>query len=159
MPRRLPPCETLNVEFKSDRSKLPDPELIEALICLANAEGGELWLGVEDDGTPTSLHAEHHLLDGLAGMIAARTSPSLNVQVEARIDVPTAAYTRQASVTPIQHEQMVLNYVQQEQIQLAEVMDLCLLSPDQTAKLLKRMKDKGALILQGERRWSAYRLG
>jgi predicted HTH transcriptional regulator len=113
MPQRLPPCETLNVEFKSDRSKLPDPELIEALICLANTEGGELWLGVEDDGTPTSLHAEHHLLDGLAGMVAARTSPSLNVQAEARIDVPTAAYTRQASVTPIQREQMVLNYVLQ----------------------------------------------
>jgi ATP-dependent DNA helicase RecG len=38
-------------------------------------------------------------------------------------------------------------------------MDLCLLSPDQTAKLLKRIKDKGALILQGERRWSVYKLG
>lgn len=83
MPQRLPPCETLTVEFKSDRSKLPDRELIEALVCLANAEGGELWLGVEDDGTPTGLHAEHRLLGGLAGMVAARTSPSLNVQVEA----------------------------------------------------------------------------
>lgn len=83
MPQRLPPCETLTVEFKSDRSKLPDRELIEALVCLANAEGGELWLGVEDDGTPTGLHAEHHLLVGLAGMVAARTSPSLNVQAEA----------------------------------------------------------------------------
>lgn len=83
MPQRLPPHESLTVEFKSDRSKLPDRELIEALVCLANAEGGELWLGVEDDGTPSGLHAEHRLLEGLAGMVAARTSPSLNVQVEA----------------------------------------------------------------------------
>ncbi|WP_419712123.1 ATP-binding protein [Pseudomonas sp. NFX224] len=83
MPQRLPPRESLTVEFKSDRSKLPDRELIEALVCLANAEGGELWLGVEDDGTPTGLHAEHRLLEGLAGMVAARTSPSLNVQAEA----------------------------------------------------------------------------
>ncbi|EPN37980.1 helix-turn-helix domain-containing protein, partial [Pseudomonas syringae] len=83
MPQRLPPRESLTVEFKSDRIKLPDRELIEALVCLANAEGGELWLGVEDDGTPTGLHAEHHLLEGLAGMVAARTSPSLNVQAEA----------------------------------------------------------------------------
>lgn len=83
MTQRLPPRESLTVEFKSDRSKLPDRELIEALVCLANAEGGELWLGVEDDGTPTGLHAEHHLLEGLAGMVAARTSPSLNLQVEA----------------------------------------------------------------------------
>jgi len=99
MPHRLPPRESLTVEFKSDRSKLPDRELIEALICLANAEGGELWLGVEDDGTPTGLHPEHRLLEGLAGMVAARTSPSLSVQAEAldldgvtlaRIHVPKA---------------------------------------------------------------------
>lgn len=97
MPQLLPPCESLTVEFNSDRSKLPDRELIEALACLANAEGGELWLGVEDDGTPTGLHAEHRQLEGLAGMVAARTSPSLNVQTEtldldgvtvARIHVP-----------------------------------------------------------------------
>lgn len=99
MPQRLPPRESLTVEFKSDLKKLPDRELIEALVCLANAEGGELWLGVEDDGTPTGLHAEHRLLEGLAGMVAARTSPSLNVQAEAvelgdvnvaRIRVPKA---------------------------------------------------------------------
>ena len=69
-----------------------------------------------------------------------------------------AAYTRQAGFTPIQHEQMVLSYVQQHgQIQRAEVMDLCRLSPDQAAKLLKRMKDKGVLIQQGERRWAVYK--
>lgn len=92
MPLRLPPRESLTVEFKSDRSKLPDRELIEALVCLANAEGGELWLGVEDDGTPSGLHAEHRLLEGLAAMVAARTSPSLNVQAEAvEVDGVTVA--------------------------------------------------------------------
>lgn len=83
MSTQLPPRETLTVEFKSDRKKLSDTDLIEALVCLANAEGGALWLGVEDDGTPTGLHAEHRLLEGLAGMVAARTSPSLAVQAEA----------------------------------------------------------------------------
>ncbi|HRL91923.1 MAG TPA: ATP-binding protein [Pseudomonas sp.] len=83
MSTQLPPRETLTVEFKSDRKKLSDTDLIEALVCLANAEGGELWLGVEDDGIPTGLHAEHRLLEGLAGMVAARTSPSLAVQAEA----------------------------------------------------------------------------
>ena len=99
MSQRLPPRESMTVEFKSDLKKLPDRELIEALVCLANAEGGELWLGVEDDGTPTGLHADHRLLEGLAGMVAARTSPALNVQAEAvelgdvsvaRIRVPKA---------------------------------------------------------------------
>lgn len=99
MSQRLPPRESLTVEFKSDLKKLPDRELIEALICLANAEGGDLWLGVEDNGTPTGLHPEHSLLEGMAGMVAARTSPSLSVRAEAvevdgvtvaRIHVPKA---------------------------------------------------------------------
>ena len=79
----LPPRETLFVEFKSDRAKLSDSDLVEAVVCLANAEGGELWLGVEDDGRPSGLHAEHRLLGGLVGLIAARTSPSLAVTVTA----------------------------------------------------------------------------
>jgi ATP-dependent DNA helicase RecG len=95
----LPPAESLTVEFKSDRKRLSDHELVEAIVCLANAEGGELWLGMEDDGTPTGLHADHQLLAGLPGLIAARTSPSLQVRVDAvavggvsvaRIAVPKA---------------------------------------------------------------------
>lgn len=35
----LPLVESLTVEFKSDRKRLPDRELVEAVICLANAEG------------------------------------------------------------------------------------------------------------------------
>ncbi len=95
----IPPRETLTVEFKSDIKKLPDRDLIEAITCLANTDGGELWLGVEDDGTATGLHPEHRQLNGLVGLVAARTSPSLTVQVEtltieslevARIQVPQA---------------------------------------------------------------------
>lgn len=83
MTRDLPSEESLTVEFKSDRNRLPDTELVEAVACLSNAEGGELWLGVEDDGTPTGLHAAHALLAGLPGLIAARTSPSVAVEVHA----------------------------------------------------------------------------
>ena len=77
----LPPAESLTVEFKSDRTRLPDNDLVEALVCLANTDGGELWLGVEDDGTPTGLHVAHQNLGGLPGMVAAKTSPSLAVTV------------------------------------------------------------------------------
>jgi len=79
----LPRAETLTVEFKSDLKRLPDDELVEALVCLANADGGELWLGVEDDGRPTGLHEAHRNLTGLPGLVAARTSPSLGVTVVA----------------------------------------------------------------------------
>lgn len=99
-PPRLPSAETLTIEFKSDRTRLPDHELVEALVCLANTEGGELWLGVEDDGAPTGLHEAHQNLTGLPGLVAARTSPSLTVTISeltlsgirvARISVPKSA--------------------------------------------------------------------
>ncbi len=68
-----------------------------------------------------------------------------------------AGYTRQAGFTPIQHEQMVLSYVQQHgQIKRAEVMELCRLTEDQAWKLLKRMLDAGRLVKHGERRWAFY---
>lgn len=95
----LPSHETLTIEFKSDRHRLSDKELVEAIVCLANAEGGELWLGVEDDGRPTGLHPERLKTTGMAGLVAARTSPSLAVSAElltldgvrlARITVPKA---------------------------------------------------------------------
>ena len=39
--------ETLSKEFKSDRDKgLPDSELVEAVVALANTDGGCVYLGV-----------------------------------------------------------------------------------------------------------------
>lgn len=51
--------ETLTVEFKSDQGPLPDADLIEAVACLANGQGGTLLIGVEDDGRVTGLHPRH----------------------------------------------------------------------------------------------------
>lgn len=96
---QLPRTESLTIEFKSDLKRLPDDDLVEALACLANTQGGELWLGVEDDGAPTGLHQAHQNLTGLPGLVASKTSPSLSVSVEqievsgiqvARILVPRA---------------------------------------------------------------------
>jgi ATP-dependent DNA helicase RecG len=79
----IPTRETLIVEFKSDRKSLPDRELVEALVGMANAEGGDLYLGIEDDGTATGLHANHLHLGGLPALVANQTRPSLQVRVEA----------------------------------------------------------------------------
>jgi ATP-dependent DNA helicase RecG len=79
----IPRHETLTVEFKSDRDVLNDDAIVEALICLANAQGGTLYLGIENDGTVTGLHSTRPAnVDGLAALVANRTSPSLQVQVE-----------------------------------------------------------------------------
>lgn len=78
----IPLHESLTCEFKSDRQCLSDRELIEAVVCMANAQGGEIYLGVEDDGTVTGLHVNHRQLDGLAALIANRTQPAVLVTVE-----------------------------------------------------------------------------
>ncbi|MFM2450614.1 MAG: hypothetical protein RIS44_3064 [Pseudomonadota bacterium] len=79
----IPSAETLEVEFKSDRDCLNDDDLIEALICLANANGGTLYLGVENDGSATGLHATRPAnIAGLAALIANRTVPRLQVHVQ-----------------------------------------------------------------------------
>ena len=79
----IPPAETLEVEFKSDRDCLSDDDLIEALICLANANGGTLYLGVENDARVTGLHTTRPAnIAGLAALVANRTSPRLQVHVQ-----------------------------------------------------------------------------
>jgi ATP-dependent DNA helicase RecG len=70
--REIPDRESLTVEFKSDRKKLSDRDLVLAVICLANTQGGVIYLGVEDDGTVTGLHPEHRDLTGLAVLVANR---------------------------------------------------------------------------------------
>lgn len=83
MIRTIPTKESLTVEFKSDRSRLPDRELIETVVCLANTDGGEIYLGVEDNGQVTGLHPQHQNLSTLAAMIANRTNPPVSVRVTA----------------------------------------------------------------------------
>jgi ATP-dependent DNA helicase RecG len=84
--RTVPEKETLEIEFKSDRDPLNDDALVEALICLANAQGGTLYLGVENDGTLTGLHQSRpQQIAGLAAMVANRTAPSLSVHAESQV--------------------------------------------------------------------------
>ena len=80
--------ETLTVEFKGDWSGnkqtpnnpgLPDKDLTEALVALANTEGGCLLLGVEDDGAMTDVRPRHQDEKGLMALVTHRTIPFLSV--------------------------------------------------------------------------------
>jgi ATP-dependent DNA helicase RecG len=52
--------ESLTVEFKGEsRRSLPDREVYENVVCLANTEGGVLLIGVEDDGSVTGARPRH----------------------------------------------------------------------------------------------------
>lgn len=89
--------ESLVLEFKSDLKCLPDRDLVSTVVSLANTDGGNLLLGVEDDGTVTGLHVSHLNISGIPSLIANKTNPAISVQVErcelhgksiARISVP-----------------------------------------------------------------------
>ncbi len=85
----LPERETLEVEFKSDRDCLGDDDLLEAVVCLANANGGTLYLGVENDATVTGLHSRRPAdISGLSALIANRTVPRLEVHVREGYGLP-----------------------------------------------------------------------
>lgn len=74
--------ESRCVEFKSD---VNDDRFIEAVVCLANGEGGRLVLGVDDDGTVIGARPRHgDRTDGarLAALVANKTTPSVSVDVE-----------------------------------------------------------------------------
>lgn len=68
-----------------------------------------------------------------------------------------AEYIRQAGFSPIQHEQMVLNYIDKNgSIKRADVADLCRLSPMQATRLLKRLVDSQEVKSVGGGRSTRY---
>lgn len=95
--------ESFTVEFKrGQRSTMSDNDIVDAVICMANGDGGLLLIGVEDDGTITGLEPRHgattqpHLLQA---MILNKTESPLATAVEmvnmnglpvAVVDVPKA---------------------------------------------------------------------
>ncbi|MFP5252471.1 MAG: DNA glycosylase AlkZ-like family protein [Actinomycetes bacterium] len=95
--------ESFTVEFKrGQRSAMSDNDIVDAVICMANGDGGLVVIGVEDDGTITGLEARRgastqpHLLQA---MILNKTESPLATAVEmvdmnglpvAVIDVPKA---------------------------------------------------------------------
>lgn len=74
--------ETLTVEFKDE---VNDTELVRAVVCLANREGGMLLIGVQDDGTVIGADPRHGRETDparLAALVANSTSPALAVTVQ-----------------------------------------------------------------------------
>lgn len=82
MERIIPLKETLTVEFKSDLAKLANSEFFEAVVAFANTEGGDLYVGVEDDGTITGVHQDHLNPTTLSAFIANNTTPPISVRAE-----------------------------------------------------------------------------
>lgn len=82
MDRIIPLKENLTVEFKSDTNKLSNSDIFEAVVAFANTEGGDLYVGVEDDGKITGVHKDHLNPTTLSAFIANNTNPPISVRAE-----------------------------------------------------------------------------
>ncbi len=78
--------ESLTLEFKGEERKpLNDRDLVEAVVCFANSEGGLLLVGVEGDRRVTGARPRHSRKTDLAklqALIRSRTVPRLEVSVD-----------------------------------------------------------------------------
>lgn len=83
----LPKKETLTIEFKSDRNKLQNSDIFDAVVAFANTEGGDLYLGIEDSGEVTGVHKDHKNHTTLAAFIANNTLPPVSVRAEIIEDI------------------------------------------------------------------------
>ena len=73
--RTIPEKESLTIEFKSDRSGYSDADLVDEIVGMANTQGGDLYLGVEDDGEITGVCKKRQDPVGAMALIANKTIP------------------------------------------------------------------------------------
>lgn len=77
--------ESLRVEFKGEkRRSLPDSDIYEAVVCLANTQGGIVLIGVENDGSVTGARPRHGTSTDpyrLQATIFNNTEPPINTRV------------------------------------------------------------------------------
>ena len=80
--RNIPKKEDLAVEFESDKRRIPDNDIVEAVVALANTKGGCLYIGVEDNGEIAGLDEGHKNIIGLGAVIANKTVPPQAVRID-----------------------------------------------------------------------------
>lgn len=85
--RIIPENESITIEFKSDVKRLSNSDIFDAVVAFANTDGGDLYLGVEDDGTITGVHPDHINPMTLSAFIANNTIPPVSIRAEIIDDV------------------------------------------------------------------------
>ena len=83
----LPQKETLTIEFKSDRHKLSNSDIFDAVVAFANTEGGDLYLGIEYSGEVTGVNNDHIDPTTLGAFIANNTLPPVSIRAEIIEDI------------------------------------------------------------------------
>ena len=146
--------ESLTVEFKSDRQRqLSDRELYEAVVCLANTQGGTILIGVEDDGRPTGAQPRH----------GQSNSEGVRLVVPggaASLEFVKLVHEADRSGSPLGvDELLVLNQLQIERrVDATEVGRITQKGGWQARGMLERLVERGLVEGRGERRGRIYTL-
>ena len=130
-------------------SALPIDSII-ALAALRQAKrltADELALHIQRDAIQAKRTLERLVEAGLLqahGETSRTRSFTLVAALYGASRADKAAYIRQAGLTALQNEQMVLSFVRQHgRIRRADVMELCRLDGEHAKKLLQRLKNAG----------------
>ena len=79
--RTIPYKEDLITEFKSDLKRYPDNDLIDEIVGMANTKGGNLYLGVEDDGQITGVNKIHKDAIGVTALVGSHMCISMGGRI------------------------------------------------------------------------------
>ena len=173
--------ESLTVEFKSDRGPLPDADLIETMVCLANGpadldfvqvtvQAGRqmgqalgvdellaLWQAQRQGGTTAP-----NLASALQRGVAHATNVLAEMAQAGLLQADGVTYRLTANHPPLVNENsdsesIVLAYVRQHgRISRQEVMEQCQVSARQATYLLRKLVTQGLLVQQGTGRGTVY---
>ncbi|MCC6242129.1 MAG: putative DNA binding domain-containing protein [Gemmatimonadaceae bacterium] len=160
------PANLALARFIIERDRPERPVTLETMM-LVNAIDRERRLRVADAGrlVQKSEASTRALLERLVedGVFEARSEGSHRVY---RLSAATyraigqsAAHTRGSEFEPLQHEQMVLGYLRAHaRITRAQVVELCLITPDRAKRLLQRLLNRGEISAHGVGRGTFYQL-
>ncbi len=124
-------------------------------------DGGEIARLTQKDLPAARFVTERLVESGLIQAHGVRKGRTYTLSPAVYRDLGEAAhYVRQAGFDPLQQEQMVLSYVDQNgRIRRQDVVDLCRLGPDQATRLLQRLVKESKLVLRGQRKGAFYERG
>ena len=163
--------ETMTAEFKGESAKrLSDRELYEAVVCLANAAGGTLLIGVEDDGEISGARARHEggtRTENVRAAIRNNTEPALDVSVQLHeidskeivvIAVFVAEQERAGNRLSLD-DLLVLDHLRHERRIDAELAGrLTQRGTTHGRATLERLTEQGMIEAKGEKRGRIYHL-
>ncbi|MGN1333511.1 MAG: helix-turn-helix domain-containing protein [Anaerovoracaceae bacterium] len=99
------------MNFKSDLKLLSKHDIFDAVMAFSNTEGGDLYLGVEDNGNITGVHRDLENPTTLSAFIANNTVPPVSIRAEIieGVSMTILCIQRQMDINEARYLELVMN--------------------------------------------------